>query len=67
MDKKRIRGIVALFLVLSIGNFLRLEGHEQVRPILFITILAIGLLAGVLISDLAHLYRTRKDDKNKMV
>lgn len=67
MDKKRIRSIVALFLVLSIGNFFRIEGHEQVRTVLFLTILCIGVFTGILISDLAHLFRTRKEDKNKMV
>lgn len=67
MDKKRVRGIVALFLVLSIGNFLRMDGHEDVHAVLFLTILCIGIFAGILISDLAHVFRTRKDDKNKMI
>ena len=60
MDKKRRRGIVALFLVVSIGNFLRIEGHEQVRPVLFISVLAMGVLAGILISDLGHLLREQE-------
>ena len=67
MDKKRIRGVVALFLVLAIGNFLRMDGHEQVRPIHIFSLLIIGIFTGVLVSDLAHLYRTRKEDENKMV
>ena len=58
---------MALLLVLSIGNFLRIEGHEAVRPVLFLTVFAIGVLGGILISDLAHLFRTRKEDKDRMV
>lgn len=67
MDKKRRRAIVALFLILSIGNFFRLEGHETIRLVLFLTIFAIGILSGVLISDLSHLFRSKKEDKDKMV
>jgi len=67
MDKKRRRAIVALFLALSIGNYLRIEGHETVRPLLFISILAIGVLSGILIADLAHFFRSRKEDKDRLV
>ncbi len=58
---------MALVLALSIGNFLRIEGHEAVRPVLFLTIMAIGVLSGILISDLAHFFRSKKDDKDKLV
>ncbi|WP_317899925.1 hypothetical protein [Aurantibacillus circumpalustris] len=67
MDKKRRRGIVALFLVLSIGSFLRIDGYEEVRPLIFISIFGIGLTAGILLSDLGHLLRSRKGDKDKLV
>ena len=67
MDKKRRRGIVALFLVISIGSFLRIEGYEQVSPVVFVSIFAIGITSGILLSDLAHLLRNRKGDKDKLV
>lgn len=67
MDKKRRRGVIALLLVLSIGNFLRIGGHEELRASLFLNIFAIGLLSGVLLSDLAHLLRNRRGDEDKMI
>jgi hypothetical protein len=67
MDKKRRSGVIALLLVLSIGNFLRIEGHELVRPVLFLSVFAIGILSGMLLGDITHLYRNRKSDKDKLV
>ena len=67
MDKKRRIGVIALLLVLSIGNFLRMEGHELVRPVLFLSVFAIGILSGMLLGDVTHLYRNSKSDKDKMV
>jgi F0F1-type ATP synthase assembly protein I len=67
MDKKRRRGIIALLLVLSIGNFLRIDGYEQVKPLYLVSLLVIGILTGILLSDLMHLLRSRKEDKDKLI
>ena len=67
MDKKRRRGIIALFLVISIGSFLRIEGFDELKPLLFVSIFAMGIFSGILLSDLAHLLRNRKGDKDKLV
>lgn len=67
MDTKRRRGVIALLLIISIGTYFRIEGHAEVRTILFLSILIMGMLAGVLISDVAHLLRSRKGDKDKLV
>lgn len=67
MDKKRRRAIIAFLLILSIGNFLRVDGHEMIRPVLFVSIFAIGIFSGVLLGDVAHLFRSRKTDKDKMI
>jgi hypothetical protein len=67
MDTKRRRGVIALFLILSIGTYFRVEGHDSIRLVLFLSILIMGLLAGILISDVAHLLRNKKGDKDKLV
>jgi hypothetical protein len=67
MDTKRRRAVVALFLVLAIGNYLRMFGSGPVNGAAFWSVFAIGLLAGILITDTAHLYRSNREDKNKMV
>jgi hypothetical protein len=67
MDKKRRRSIVALLLVLTIGNYFRIHGNEEVRPILFLSIFLIGAWSGILISDFVELFRSKKSDKDKMI
>ncbi len=67
MDKKRRRAVIALLLILSIGNFMRIEGHEMVRPVLFLSVFAIGILSGMLLADVGHLFRSRKADKDKVL
>lgn len=67
MDKKRRRSILALLLVLSIGNYFRIEGHENVRTILFLSVFMIGAFAGVLIADLIKLFKEKKGDQDRLI
>ena len=67
MDKKRRRSVLALLLVLSIGNYFRIEGHENVRTILFLSVFMIGAFAGVLIADLIKLFKEKKGDQDRMI
>jgi hypothetical protein len=67
MDKKRRRSVLALLLVLSIGNYFRIRGQESISAVQFISVFVIGALAGILVSDLVALFRTRKGDADKMV
>lgn len=67
MDKKRRRGVLALMLVLSIGNYLRLDVQHEIRWVLFLSIFVMGALAGILLSDLAHLLRSKRSDKDKVI
>lgn len=59
--------MVALLLVISIGTFFRIDGHDLIKPVLFISILVMGLFAGILLSDVAHLLRSKKGDKDRLV
>ena len=67
MDKKRRRSILALLLVLSIGNYFRIEGHENVRVILFLSVFMIGAFAGLLIADLIKLFKEKKGDQDRLI
>jgi len=47
--KKNSLPLTAVILLLSIVNYTRIPGHENVRTILVVSLLAIGVLIGVLI------------------
>lgn len=57
MQPKRPLAITAVFLLLSVLNYSRIKGSETVRPVLFLSILAIGILTGLLIRGLADRFR----------
>lgn len=59
MEKKR-RIIIAVLLMLSIGNFSRLSNNENIRPIQFISIFVIGALTGLLINEFVTLFKARR-------
>lgn len=40
-----------MILTISIGNYFRIIGNEQVRTVEFISILTIGILIGVLVTQ----------------
>ncbi|HEX2900412.1 MAG TPA: hypothetical protein VHS96_11895 [Bacteroidia bacterium] len=47
MQKRII--LVAILLMLSIGNYVRLNGTQNVRPVHFLSIFAIGALSALLL------------------
>jgi hypothetical protein len=49
MGNKKKLPIVAVMLMISCGNFARLSGNEHIRPIQYISLLAIGALLAILI------------------
>ncbi len=51
MERRR-RITIAIILMLSIGNYTRLKGNENIRPIQFLSIFVIGVLSGLLINEL---------------
>ncbi|MEP7107214.1 MAG: hypothetical protein ABI760_04515 [Ferruginibacter sp.] len=59
MEKKR-RVIIAVLLMLTIGNYTRLHGNENVRVIQFLLIFLIGALSALLINEFVALFRARR-------
>lgn len=45
-----------MILTISIGNYFRIIGNEQVRTVEFISILTIGILIGVLVTQFFRFY-----------
>ena len=59
MEKKR-RVIIAVFLLLSIGNFISLTNNDNIRPIQFILIFVIGVLTALLINEFVTLFKAKR-------
>ena len=59
MEKKR-RTILAIILLLSIGNFSRLTNNENIRPIQFISIFVIGAMTALLINEFVILFKAKR-------
>lgn len=48
--KNRSILLTSLLLIIAIGNYTRIIDHENVRTVEFLSILAIGILAGILLT-----------------
>ena len=59
MEKKR-RIIIAVLLTLTILNFTRLTGNENIRSIQFISIFAIGALSALLINEFVTMFKAKR-------
>ena len=57
MRTQRTLVLTAVMLMLSIGNYFRIQGNENIRAIQFLSIFVIGMLAGLLIRDLFTKFR----------
>jgi hypothetical protein len=55
--KNRSPVVIAILLMLSIGNYYRIVGNENVRLVQFLSIAAIGALAALLIQALVKRFR----------
>lgn len=67
MDKRRRRGILAVLLALSVGNYFRIQGNENIRTVQFLSVFAIGVLTALLITELRGQFKSRKGDEDKMI
>ena len=56
---------MAVLLMLAIGNYSRLKGNDNIRAIQFVSILVIGVLAGLLISELSQRLKQRAVNRNR--
>jgi Na+-transporting methylmalonyl-CoA/oxaloacetate decarboxylase beta subunit len=56
MEKRKLP-IIAILLILSIANYSRIEGAENIRTIEFLSIFVIGVLSGVLLVALINKFK----------
>ncbi|WP_293871924.1 hypothetical protein [Flavobacterium sp.] len=59
-NRNRRRIIFAVLLVLSIGNFSRIQGNDNIRTVQFLSIFTMGMLFGLLIKEIAESIRDRQ-------
>jgi hypothetical protein len=60
MDKKR-KVILAILLMITIGNYSRLAGSENIRAIQFLSIFVMGALSGLLINEFISLFKAKRE------
>lgn len=60
MEKKR-RVIIAVLLMISVVNYSRLAGNDNIRPIQFVSIFVIGVLSGLLINEIVTLFKAKRE------
>lgn len=51
--------ITAVLLIISIGNYFRIISDSSIRTVEFISIFAIGALAGVLLTQIFKIVKTK--------
>lgn len=59
MDARKRRIVIAVMLMISIGNYARLVNNDNIRPIQFLSIFAIGALTALLIRSIADEYKNK--------
>ena len=57
MRTQRTLVLTAVMLMISIGNYFRIQGNENIKAIQFLSIFVIGMLSGLLIRDLFIKFR----------
>jgi hypothetical protein len=60
MKTNRRRIIFAVMFILSVGNFSRIQGNENIRTIQFISIFVMGMLFGLLLREIFVAIRNKK-------
>ena len=56
MNTQRRRILLAVMLMISVGNYFRIVGNENVRTVQFLSIFVIGALTALLLRNLADEY-----------
>ncbi len=59
MEPKRRRILIAVLLMLSIGNYTRIVGTENIRTVEFLSIFAIGMLSGLLLYEVISSFKSK--------
>ena len=59
MNTQKSSVLLAILLMISVGNYFRIVGNENIRIIQFLSIFAIGALTELLIQNLAQGFKER--------
>jgi hypothetical protein len=62
MDKRKRRIVVAIMLMIAIGNFSRLTTNSTIRAVEMFSLLSIGIFVGFLIRDFLDGLIKKKDE-----
>jgi hypothetical protein len=62
MEKRKRRILLAVLLLLSVVNYSRISANSTIRTVEFISVLAIGILTGLLIRELFESVAKKKEE-----
>jgi hypothetical protein len=60
MKSNRRRIIFAVLFILSVGNFSRIQGNDNIRTIQFVSIFVMGMLFGLLMKEIIDAIRNKQ-------
>ncbi len=59
MNARKKRILLAVLLMLSIGNFSRISGTETIRTVAFLSVFVIGALSALLLREVISMIKNR--------
>jgi N-acyl-L-homoserine lactone synthetase len=62
MEKRKRRILLAVLLLLSVVNYSRISANSTIRTVEFISVLAIGILTGLLLRELFESVAKKKEE-----
>ncbi len=60
MKSNRRRIIFAVLFILSVGNFSRIQGNENIRTVQFLVIFTMGMLFSLLMKEIIDTIRNKQ-------
>ncbi len=60
MNTQRRRILLAVMLMISVGNYFRIDGNDNIRTVQFLSIFAIGALTALLLRSIADEFNKTK-------
>jgi hypothetical protein len=54
MENRKRRILLAVMLIISVGNYFRIVGNENVRTVQFLSIFVIGAISALLLKELKN-------------
>jgi hypothetical protein len=60
MTTQRRRILLAVMLMISVGNYFRIDGNDNIRTVQFLSIFAIGALTALLLRSIADEFNKNK-------